>query len=112
MPSIEPKPPAHTLTDILSVDRWAGWRWASTTGMPSIMGLRLPETPQDVALDLAGHRLRQLGVEADDVRVLVALQPVLAEVLELGDEVVAGGGGHLRAEQDVGPDLHETLDVD
>src|SRR5438309_11808400 len=30
---------------------------------------------QFVALDLAGHSLRQLGDELDDVRVLVALEP-------------------------------------
>src|SRR5947207_11325855 len=38
---------------------------------------------QLVALDLAGHRLRQVADELDHVRVLESLQPRLAVVLQL-----------------------------
>src|SRR5256885_8857612 len=105
------KPPAHSRTDIFSVDRWAGWRCASTSGMPSITA-SLP-TPEDVALDLAGHRLGEFFLEADDVRVLVALQPLLAAVLELGDErFPLVGGGEPGCRDDMRPDFHESLDLD
>src|SRR5438309_2153923 len=44
---------------------------------------------QLVTLDLARDRLRQLGHELDDVRVLIALQPRLAVLLELRRKCIA-----------------------
>src|SRR5205814_3729611 len=57
---------------------------------------------QLVALDLARHGLRQLRHELDQVRVLEALQPRLAVLLQLRDQRVARRG--------VLPCDHECLD--
>src|SRR5712692_259762 len=65
---------------------------------------------QLVALDLAGHGLRQLGHELDQVRVLVPLQARLAVFLERGHERLAGHGVALG--DDEGLDLREPFDFD
>src|SRR6266853_1725781 len=62
---------------------------------------------QLVALDLAGHRLRQLGHELDHVRVLESLQSRLAVLLQLRHERVAGH--RLRSRDDEGLDLCEPV---
>src|SRR5207245_3403151 len=64
---------------------------------------------QLVALDLARHRLRQLGDELNHVRVLIALQPRLAMLLELGRERIATDPA---LGDDEGLDLGEALDID
>src|ERR1700674_1777255 len=65
---------------------------------------------QLVALNLAGHGLGQLGHELNHVRVLEALQPRLAVLLELGDQRVACGGPVFRDHECL--DLDETFDLD
>src|ERR1700758_3086818 len=50
---------------------------------------------QDLAVDLAGRRLGQLGHEFDDTRILVLAEPRAHEVLYLLDEeLVARAVGH------------------
>src|SRR5437764_7624750 len=92
---------AQSFHDSFRVGRRAAWIWASTKGMPSSMpydptsasdrrghgsryafGIRA-RLAQHEALDLAGHRLGQLAVEVHDVRVLIALEPLLAPGLQL-----------------------------
>src|SRR6267143_2395990 len=65
---------------------------------------------QLVALDLAGHRLRQLGHELDRVRVLVALQLGLAVLLEGRHQVIARL--HPTLGDDEGLDAREPVDLD
>src|SRR5438034_4676753 len=58
---------------------------------------------QLVALDLAGHGLRQVADELDHVRVLESLQPRLAVVLQLLHQRIVGDRR--------GPGDHEGLDL-
>src|SRR5579859_7170178 len=79
-----------------------------TTAMCSGRGL-LP-LAELVALDLARHRLRQLGHELDQMGVLEALQARLAVLLQLGDERVPGD--HVTLRDDEGLDAREPVDAD
>src|SRR5919199_4291843 len=92
---------AQSFHDSFRVGRRAAWIWASTKGMPPRMsdrptaasdcrvhGGRYPHgirarLTQHEALDLASHCLGQLAVEVHDVRVLIALEPLLAPGLQL-----------------------------
>src|SRR5206468_11179688 len=65
---------------------------------------------QLVALDLAGHRLRQLGDELDHVRVLESLEARLAVLLQLGHQRVAGH--RVRPRDDECLDLREPIQAD
>jgi len=101
-------PAAHSWTDILRVDSRAGWRWASTSGIAVDHGA----APQQVALDLGPYIVfGRVRLETDDVGVLVALEPLLAQVLELADQALAWLD-QVGPQDDVGPDLHEPVDLD
>src|ERR1041385_6395725 len=63
-----------------SQGRTAMWAASTPLGRSGFLLAQL------VALDLAGHRLRQLVDELDHVRVLEPLEPALAVLLQLGDQ--------------------------
>src|SRR5712691_5137404 len=71
-------------------------------------GLRGFLLAQLVALDLASHSLGQLDYELDHVRVLVALQPRLAVLLELGSQRIVALP---TLDDDEGLDLGEAVDI-